>query len=296
MLDSCEICGDANWTDVYRGDIRAGAFETFAQDGTVAACGGCGVWRLDELHTFGAIEYESTAYRSAMDQGLDTDSFFANHDPTQIMNLVGVGVEGLRGAVIADIGCGAGSFLDFVSGVAAGIVAVEPGQLYQESMRQRGFSVYSYAEDALVDYAGKVDLAVSFQVIEHVPDPKAFLVDMRRLLRPGGRAVVATPNRRDILLTLLPDEFSSFYYRSAHRWYFDEESLAGCAERAGLKVDVTRYLHSYGLSNAVAWLRDRKPIGLERIKGIDALGDRLWSSYLETTAQTDTIYASLSVA
>ncbi|MCC7077669.1 MAG: class I SAM-dependent methyltransferase [Acidimicrobiia bacterium] len=36
---------------------------------------------------------------------------------------------------------------------------------------------------------------VSLQVIEHMPDPAAYVAECRRLIRPGGVAVIGTPNR-----------------------------------------------------------------------------------------------------
>jgi SAM-dependent methyltransferase len=42
--------------------------------------------------------------------------------------------------------------------------------------------------------AASIDLAVSFETIEHLPDWRAFLAEIRRVLAPGGRFVVSTPN------------------------------------------------------------------------------------------------------
>lgn len=39
------------------------------------------------------------------------------------------------------------------------------------------------------------DAVISFQVIEHVDDDESFLKEMSRVLKPGGRAIVVTPNR-----------------------------------------------------------------------------------------------------
>jgi 2-polyprenyl-3-methyl-5-hydroxy-6-metoxy-1,4-benzoquinol methylase len=40
-----------------------------------------------------------------------------------------------------------------------------------------------------------VDAVVSFETIEHVKDQRAFLLECRRVLRPGGILVCSTPNR-----------------------------------------------------------------------------------------------------
>jgi SAM-dependent methyltransferase len=42
---------------------------------------------------------------------------------------------------------------------------------------------------------GSFDLLIAFQVLEHVPDPEAFLREARRVARPGDRVLIVTPNR-----------------------------------------------------------------------------------------------------
>ena len=102
---------------------------------------------------------------------------------------------------------------------------------------------------------------LSTQVIEHVSNPREFLNDIGRLLAPGGIVVVSTPNRRDILMELLPDDFLQFFYRTQHRWMFDAESLSNCAASAGLIVQEIRHVHRYGIANTMHWLNEKKPKG-----------------------------------
>ena len=40
-----------------------------------------------------------------------------------------------------------------------------------------------------------IDLVTSFETLEHVPDTRGFVHELRRVLRPGGRLVLSTPNR-----------------------------------------------------------------------------------------------------
>jgi 2-polyprenyl-3-methyl-5-hydroxy-6-metoxy-1,4-benzoquinol methylase len=40
-----------------------------------------------------------------------------------------------------------------------------------------------------------VEVVVSFETIEHLPDPLAFLAECERVLRPGGLLICSTPNR-----------------------------------------------------------------------------------------------------
>jgi 2-polyprenyl-3-methyl-5-hydroxy-6-metoxy-1,4-benzoquinol methylase len=291
MNRSCEICGEnSHQSIIYEGAVRLGAFGTYTSDGRVLRCNACGVDRLNEEACISSSSYENDEYRIAMAQGMEAEDFFQHADPNQIHNLLAFWPLDLRGKVIADIGCGAGSFLSHISGLAKSVVAIEPTLRYHASLKQRGYAVYSYAEDASKISPEGVDVAVTFQVIEHVQNPQAFLTEISKILKPGGALVIATPNRDDILLKLMPEKFPEFFYRAAHRWYFDRESLNRCVELAGLKVESYRYLQTYGISNAMLWLKEKKPNGHLRLPGISSIADQLWNSYLESTGQTDNIY------
>ena len=138
--------------------------------------------------------------------------------------------------------------------------------------------------------SNSVDCVVSVATIEHVLNPCAFLAEIGALLKPGGVLIIATPNRNDVLLKLLPEEFPEFYYRTVHRWYFDRKSLRQCVELAGLDVVSERYVQTYGMANVLLWLKDRKPNGNSRMPGIDHVADQLWNGYLQATGQSDNIY------
>ncbi len=295
-FDSCEICRASDWNEVYRGPVRDGTFGSSCEQASVARCAGCGVDRLAEECATPDSAYLTETYRRKLQQGLDSESYFELHDELQIHTLQALWPTSLRGAVVADIGCAGGSLLDHLQGISAVQVAIEPSAVFSESLAQRGYRVYPYAREALRDWARQVDYAFSIQVIEHVHNPRSFLMEIRELLAPGSRLVISTPNRNDILMALLPDDFPEFFYRTVHRWYFDARSLAECARSAGFDVVETRFAHRYGMANAIAWLRDRRPTGRSRIDAIGPLADDLWRSYLEQSGQADCIYMTLQPA
>ena len=137
-------------------------------------------------------------------------------------------------------------------------------------------------------------MAFSFSTIEHVTDLRVFLSEIRALLSSEGKLLMSTPNRGDVLLELLPEDYSRFFYRTVHRWYFDTSSLAICAEKAGFDVAQTRCHHRFGLSNALGWLRDRCPPGNTQMAVLDnALVDTFWRRYLEAEDRGDYLYATL---
>ena len=292
---ACEICGADNWTSVRVGPVRDGAFGNLSgPDAEIAQCAGCAAQRLDETSCTDAGTYETPAYREKLQQATDAEGFFDEHDIMQLQNLSVLWPNSLRGSTVADIGCAAGSFLDHVHGLVDSAVAVEPFTGYHDSLRARGYDVFQYADGAAANWTGRIDRAFSFSVLEHVDDPRRFLSDIATLLTASGELMLSTPNRTDALMDLLPDAYPAFFYRSVHRWYFDAASLTNLAEHAGLVVREIQCVHRYGLSNALRWIRDRKPGGREAMPHIDARLDAVWQRHLEAEGAGDYLYARLA--
>jgi len=290
----CEICGTIDWSITYHGGVRDGVFGSSRPNVTVGHCGDCGADRLDESVCPEDAFYETEAYRKKLQEELTTKGHYALTDEFQIFTQQVIWPESLRGKTVMDIGCAGGTFLDHVSGLAKACVAVEPCSVYHDSLRGRGYQVFPYTTDtAEAGLVGQVDLAMSTKVIEHVRNPRVFLEEIRPLLAADGKLIINTPNRDDILMELLPADFRPFFYRAVHRWYFDATSLAECARKAGFEVLETRYVHRYGMANALAWLRDHRPTGRRRIEAISPLADEMWCSYLEQVGKTESIYMTL---
>jgi 2-polyprenyl-3-methyl-5-hydroxy-6-metoxy-1,4-benzoquinol methylase len=295
LFGACEICGGRDWAERYRGPVRDGPFGFSVEGGVVARCERCGAERLAEKFCPPENIYQSDAYRKKLRQELDTKSYFAEHDHLQVHTLRALAEHPLQGLTIADVGCAGGSFLNQVNESAKRVIAIEPSPIYHQSLAERKFAVFPFAANAARSCAGTVDLAVSLQVIEHTVNPRDFLAETRPLIGPHGSLLISTPNRNDILLELLPQDFAAFFYRVVHRWYFDADSLAECARRAGYRVTETRFVHRYGLSNALAWLRDRRPTGTARLSGIEPAADVLWRDYLEMEGRSDCLYMFLEL-
>lgn len=290
---NCEICGARSWNAVYGGRIRDGSVGRFKEGAIVAQCGGCRVQRLVESFTIPDDYYESDQYRKSLQQSVESDTAFAEQDWATRYTHDALWPQSIRGKEIADIGCGAGSFLDTCRGQAARQIAVEPCAPFHASLRDRGYDVFGSSKEAAAVCPGVADLIVSIQVIEHVSDPVSFLRDIRPLLKPDGELLITTPNRDDILNSLLPQRFGEFFYRSAHRWYFDLSSLSECARRAGYQIVASRCLQKYGMANMMQWLRDGKPKGFTQLEGVGPAADGFWKGYLEQAGRGDTLTIKL---
>lgn len=256
---------------------------------TVLRCGGCGVGFLSQA---GRVDYDSAEYRELVDGSASPERFYALHDPEQGDKLRILGAERLRNRVVADIGCGAGSFLDLAKGMASATLAIEPMRGYHSVLESKGHRPFSYCADVSKEWRGRVDVAVCFSVIEHVAEPVSLLRDIRHLLHPGGELLLSTPNLDDWMLELLPEDYGAFFFRTVHTWYFDGGSLQALASAAGFADCTVEYVHRFDLSNALLWLRDRRPSGQAALAVAPPV-DAAFCRWLESAGRADYIYARL---
>lgn len=285
--EPCRICGTARWSMLYQGPARVGPFGGRVEERTVVRCDGCAAgFMVGEP----AVDYTSEDYRIVVDGTASVEGGFKRHDFDQTEKIAVLGTGDLRGLTIADVGSGVGSFLDLVKGMAARTIAVEPAEHFHEALRERGHEVYSNIRDAAADLSGGVDLVVCFSVIEHLETPKEEIEGMRRLLKPGGRLLLSTPNLNDWLLEAGGEAYASFFYRVVHRWYFDGDSVRNLLRASGFARTSIQYVHRFDLSNALMWMRDRRPTGRAQLP-VGSQVDAAYRAWLESEGRADYLYA-----
>ena len=218
--------------------------------------------------------------------------FYKLHDKEQADKLKMLGTEDIRGKIIADVGCGAGSFLDILKGLASKTIAVEPTKSFHHELRGKGHVTYSYCEDAIKEWAGTVDIVVSFAVLEHVENPIAFLKEIKSLLKPDGFLLISTPNAEDWLLEFMPVEYGRFFYRNVHKWYFNCESLRFVSDAASFKDLSIKFVQRFDISNALLWAYKRQPTGLSKFKILNGINGS-YKHYIEDIGRSDFIYARM---
>jgi SAM-dependent methyltransferase len=94
---------------------------------------------------------------------------------------------------VLEVGCGAGHFGRGLT--CGGYVGLELTALAAQAARGVGLDVRQESLEAhAVGEAGAYDVICAFQVLEHIPQPGAFLREARKCLRPGGRLIVSVPS------------------------------------------------------------------------------------------------------
>jgi SAM-dependent methyltransferase len=104
-----------------------------------------------------------------------------------------------------DLGCGAGEFTAVLAAAGAQVVGVEVA----EAALQRARSRHPELDFRLAPIDGPLpledntfDLVWASEVIEHVADTGRWLSETRRVLAPGGRLLLTTPNHGRLQVAL----------------------------------------------------------------------------------------------
>ena len=286
----CKLCGSNHVKVIYNDKIRNGAINQYTESNVpIYFCADCESF-FHEAVVDNANYYESSEYRDSLEGGSEESRFYELHDKESMDKFRYTGTTVFRNKLCADVGCGAGAFLDYVNGVANKVIAIEPSAQYRETMQQKGFATFPYASEAAKIYADQVDVVTSFDVIEHVDSPLAFLKDVKDLLKTGGQAIIGTPSDAPLMRELLGHEYEQkLLFSVQHLWILSEKGLRYCAEKAGFSECHVRYFQRYGLSNTLAWLRDRRPEGDIRFDYITDAMDSVFKAELEQEKKADYI-------
>ena len=99
---------------------------------------------------------------------------------------------------IVDIGCGPGFLLSFIGKWFEGaeLTGVDQSEalLNIAQSRCKGMTALKGDASAIPLPDGYADAAFALHVVEHLAQPAQFFQEARRVLRPGGLLVIATPN------------------------------------------------------------------------------------------------------
>ncbi|HXM35232.1 MAG TPA: class I SAM-dependent methyltransferase [Pyrinomonadaceae bacterium] len=110
----------------------------------------------------------------------------------------------LLGKRVLEIGCGRGGFSCWLAShserpaeiVAAdfAVTAVEKGEAFATKRGLSGMTWQVCDIQAIPHADATFDTVISCETIEHVPEPRCAILELARVLKPGGRLLLTTPN------------------------------------------------------------------------------------------------------
>jgi 2-polyprenyl-3-methyl-5-hydroxy-6-metoxy-1,4-benzoquinol methylase len=170
----------------------------------------------------------------------------------------------LHAATLVDLGCGQGTLASTLQGQYDAYVGCDVVR-YAQLPTAPNLTFARFSLDAVPWPLQEqvADVVTAVEVIEHVENPRAFAREVHRILKPGGLAILTTPNQLSLLskLTLvLKNQFNAFQERPglypAHITALLEQDLLRIVREVGFKDAHIRYTHHGRIPfTARAWPR-----------------------------------------
>ncbi|HWK37131.1 bifunctional 2-polyprenyl-6-hydroxyphenol methylase/3-demethylubiquinol 3-O-methyltransferase UbiG [Sphingomonas sp.] len=168
----------------------------------------------------------------------------------------------LAGRSALDMGCGAGLLAEPLARLGAKVTGVDAAAENigaAAAHASAGGLAIDYLAGGIETVAGRqFDLVVSFEVIEHVTDPAAFVAGLAAVVAPGGLLLLSTPNRTALsrLAMITIGEGTGQIPRGTHDWdkFLTPDELVALIDDTGLEVIDTHGLalspgHGFVLSD-----------------------------------------------
>lgn len=239
---ACAVCGRRDARPHWRCDGFA-----FVQ------CPGCGHIYQSPRPTGAALaarydseyaDYEvenSENFLDLMLKGLDDLRVFERidraHGPTSVL----------------DVGCATGALLEYLAERGFRVQGVEPCAPAAEYGRtRRGVAIQTGTLEALAS-TERYSVIHSSHVIEHVPDPRAFLREIHGRLEPNGFAVIVTPNTASLQACMFAASWRSAI--ADHVNLFSLRNLTELARAEGLERVAWKSWGGLGVGTAPAWVK-----------------------------------------
>ncbi len=131
---------------------------------------------------------------------------------------------------VLEPGCGEGRGIALLSPKADSYIALDKIQAVIDGLKPK-FTDVDFRQMHFPPFEGiadnSFDTVISFQVIEHVKEDEKFLEEIHRVLKPGGRAIITTPN---IKMTLTRNPW--------HEREYTNQELKNLAEKTFSSVEM----------------------------------------------------------
>jgi SAM-dependent methyltransferase len=189
-------------------------------------------------------------------------SYLQKHDAT-VVDRFGVWLSGWQirrhvpsfaGKRVGDFGCGyQAAFSRTIAGEVAGLVLVDVALADDLRNDPRIQAIEGRLPDALAGLpAASLDVAMIVSVLEHVSDAPALLREVKRLLAPGGVALINVPSWRGkkfLELSAFRLGLSPASEMDDHKMYYDVRDLWPLLVAAGFRPSRIRcFPHKFGLN------------------------------------------------
>lgn len=122
---------------------------------------------------------------------------------------------------LLDVGAGTGDFLHFIAQKDWKVSGIEPNEKARKLAKNKGISLF---EDLDAVKNRRFDVISLWHVLEHVPNLKEQIQQLRSLLQPNGVLVIAVPNFESYDAQYYKEHWAA-YDVPRHLWHFSKKGI-----------------------------------------------------------------------
>jgi 2-polyprenyl-3-methyl-5-hydroxy-6-metoxy-1,4-benzoquinol methylase len=197
---------------------------------------------------------------------------------------------------IIDIGGGYGDFVEILTNKYpnACVTVLEPSVTRITQFSATNLIKINQLMDTPFSEENKenFDVVTSFHVLEHVLEPKIFIQNCYRLLKPGGLLYIEVPNQNNDLINLSDYYRNNIWYMKAHISYFTVEVVESILNELEIKEYTFYGFERYDHLNYLNWINTNRPqSACTYYNGVPKNDEeKEWIETREQTKKTDCFY------
>lgn len=140
-----------------------------------------------------------------------------------------------QGGKVLDYGSGDGNYLSFFHSRGVDIVGAEISDPLIRASREAGLTMTKVADFDRVPFPDATfDVVYLIQVFEHLREPRRFMAELSRVLKPGGTLYLAVPNASSAWRRLFGRNWVSGWFAPFHLVHYTAKSLGLLGSQFGL--------------------------------------------------------------
>jgi SAM-dependent methyltransferase len=139
---------------------------------------------------------------------------------------------------ILDVGCGTGETMSFIkrNWPKSRVWGVDKSRTAIKYATYRGHKTVKLADARKLPFdPKKFDAVLALDVLEHIKNSKKVMLEMKRVLKPGGKILITSPALKFI--------WSQHDLGQGHVTRFNKDEIKKLAYETGLKVEQVRYFN-----------------------------------------------------
>ena len=243
---SCNLCGANNTKLLFRAKERDWETGEFFN---IVRCNRCGLVYTnprpdkDEIKEYYPLEGWPRAKEK-----IDFEVATINSQPwRKVMKLrTALLLRYIKNGRILDIGCGDGFLLKYLKEKGWEVYGVEPGEVASRYARDiLGLSVFTGVLKDVGYPDDHFDAVSLYAVFEHLPNPTQTLMEIKRILKPGGILFISVPNFGGLESRIFGERWIAIK-APTHLYHFTPTVLSRIVKKAGFQVLKIKHISNEG--------------------------------------------------